>query len=687
LTSGKIFFIALLAFLLAAAESRSGTQDTTLVRRLFEKGNQYINGPSDSLIHYYEKALGLIRENLETLHSGNEKNPELQNAFRELEIRALIELGIEHFFQSNYEKSLSFYFQALEQARTMEDVELISECYSEIGIVYKNQGKYDEALEYYDNALKYARQTHDTSWIASCHVNVGNVYKEKGYFTMALSYYMMALEDLEPLGHNRRVAACYQNIGDIYRIQLDFVKSLDYYSRSLQLALETEDLVREKDCYLNIGNVYFLLDQYRLARDYYNKAYDLFQQLGYSHELDNCYILIADTYLAEGNLELATDLYNQALDIAYAEKDLTTRAETLEKLGVLNLRKNNYTAAKEFSYDALAIAQQIGALEIQIRVQENISEILEQTGQEKEALQVYKEYSRLKDSLFSIEKFKAITEMDVKYETAKQQQQLELLEERTQVQQLKLSQRNRVYTATLIIVFLLGVLAYILHRNQRLKARHKAIELEQKLMRSQMNPHFIFNSLIAIQSYIYQKEAVKAGDYLAKFAELVRITLENSRAEFVPLEKELKMLNAYLELQSLRFEGKFTYDITLYPELVPDHFQIPPMMAQPFIENAIEHGIRHKKGNGMIAINFEKQNGCFLCRVEDDGIGRERAREVEKKRKHQSMATSITRERIEILTKKEKNRFTLKIVDLKDDAGSPSGTRVEFTMPFRQTDG
>lgn len=686
MTSGKIFYVALLVFLIAAVESRSSTEDTVRVRKLFEKGNQYINGPSDSLIHYYEKALVLIRENLEITEAGKRTNPDLQKTFRDLEIRALIELGIEYFFQSNYEKSLSFYFQALERAKDINDIELISECYSEIGIVYKNQGKYDEALEFYDNALKFAQQTYDTSWIASCRVNIGNVYKEKGYFTMALNNYMRALEDLEPLGHDRRIAACYQNIGDIYRIQLDFVKSLDYYSRALQLALQTEDLVREKDCYLNIGNVYYLLDQYKLARDYYNKAYDLFQQLGYSHELDNCYILIGDTYLAEGKLNQAIDLYNQALDIAYAEKDLTTRSETLERLGAIHLLKKNYEKAKEYSYDALAIAREIGALEIQIRIQKNLSEILEQTGRENEALQVFKEYTRLKDSLFSIDKYKAITEMEVKYETAKQQQQLELLEERTQVQQLKLSRRNRVYTTSLIIVVLLGVLAYILNRNQRLKSRHKAIELEQKLMRSQMNPHFIFNSLIAIQSYIYQKEAVKAGDYLAKFADLVRITLENSRAEFVPLEKELKMLHAYLELQSLRFEDKFTYDITVFPELVQDQFQIPPMMAQPFIENAIEHGIRHKKGHGVINIGFEKQNGYFLCRVEDDGVGRERAKEVEKKRKHQSMATSITRERIEILSKREKIRFGLQITDLKDDSGIPSGTRVEFTMPFRALD-
>lgn len=198
-----------------------------------------------------------------------------------------------------------------------------------------------------------------------------------------------------------------------------------------------------------------------------------------------------------------------------------------------------------------------------------------------------------------------------------------------------------------------------------------------------MNPHFIFNSLIAIQSYIYKQDAVQAGDYLAKFADLIRITLENSRVEYVPLEKELKMLNAYLELQALRFENKFQYNLNVDNKLSVSQLQIPPMLAQPFIENAIEHGIRHKVDKGLIEISLKKTEECMLWRVEDDGIGRVNARKVNKNKVHQSMATSITRERLEILSKRNKGKFDFQIIDKYDDTGSAKGTLVILQMPFR----
>jgi len=662
------------------------THDTTRIKILFEMGNLFINGPSDSLIYYYEKALRIVRNNLAHLNLQKDTTSDLYLAYRNFEIRVLIEFGIEYFFRSEYEKALENYFEALEIGERIGDIDLISECYSEIGIVYKNQGKFDLALEHYSFSLDYAKQTSDSSWIASCKVNIGNVYKEKGYLTIALNYYLDALKTLEDLDHERRISACYQSIGDIYRKQLDYFKALDYYSKSLQLAIRTLDKVRETACYMNIGYVYFHLDQYEVARDYYNKAWELYKQSGYSHELDDCFILIGDTYMAEEKYIQAVDFYDQALEISTVEQDLTRRAEILGKLGIIYKQKQEYQKAIAQTEQGLLIAEEVGALDLVMEGTENLSEIYERLGWDKKALAGYKNFARLKDSMFNAEKYRAITEMEVKYESAKKEQQLAMLEERNQVQMLKLSWRNRLYFSSLLMLGLIGILAYILFRNQRLKTRHRAIELEQKLMRSQMNPHFIFNSLIAIQSYIYKQEAVKAGDYLAKFADLIRITLENSREEFVPLDKELKMLNAYLELQILRFEDKFTFAIEVKSDIESSMLKIPPMMAQPFIENAIEHGIRHKDEKGYIVIVFEKSDGYIQCTVEDDGVGREKTMENAKKKTHQSMATSITRERLEILSRREKRKFEMNIVDLKKKNGQAAGTKVIFNTPLRIVD-
>ncbi|MDB4303324.1 tetratricopeptide repeat protein [Desulfosarcina sp.] len=659
-------------------------EDTTRVKLLFEMGNLFINGPSDSLLFYYGKALEIIQQNLNEYLKNEDANQEIIKVYRYFEIRAWIEFGIENFFQSDYSKALSYYFNALEAARFHGDVGLISECNSEIGIVYKNQGKFDLALQYYEQALEQAKQTTDTSWVASCQINIGNVYKEKGYLTIAQKYYMEALVIVEELGHERRVSACYQNIGDVYNKQRDYNIALEYYSRSLELAKKTNDKVREMICYLNIAYVYVNMAQYRIARGYLNKAIVLYDETGYQHELDNCYILMGDTYLDEKDFTTAIDYYNRALKLSRLENDKTSIAEIEGKLGTAYMEINDNQKALQYFISSLEVADTIGSLLLMLEANARLSQFYEDANQLGKAIHYHKEHDRLKDSLFNAEKYRAIMEMEVKYNSEKKEQELALLKEKHEVQKLKLNRRNRVYITSLIGISLLLVIIYVLFRNRQLKAVHRSIELEQKLMRSQMNPHFIFNSLIAIQSYIYKKEAVKAGDYLARFAELIRITLENSREEFVLLAKEIKMLNAYLELQELRFENKFDYQIETGQGMDTSSTMIPPMMAQPFIENAIEHGLRHKSSKGYVKITFRQEIEFIECTVEDNGVGREKSKELSQRKEHKSMATSITTERLKILSKKAKQKFTFEIIDIADQTSATVGTRVIFSIPFRK---
>jgi tetratricopeptide (TPR) repeat protein len=647
-------------------------------------GYEYIDGPSDSLLSYFGNALEIINNNLEKHLYVNNPNYELIKLYRNYKIRVKIEFGIEYFFRSDYPKALGYYYEALEEAKLQEDVALLSECYSEIGIVYKNQGKYDLALEYYDQALTLAKQTTDSSWVASCQVNIGNVYKVKGYLTIAQKYYMDALHILEPLKHDKRISQCYQNIGDIYHKQRDFKIALEYYSKSLELAKKHNYTLSEFTCYLNIGYVYVSMGKYVPARDFLNRAITLFEESGYQHEIDNAYILLGDTYFYEEDFNTAIEYYNKALQISMLENDKTSLAEIKGKLGQAYLQTNNPQKALHNFQNSLEEADSIGSLILLIDANLNLSEFYETKNQSSKAIVYYKEYCRLKDSLFNAEKYKSITEMEVKYQTEKRENEMALLTERNEVQKLKLDRRNRVYFTSLTGIGLILIIAYILLRNRQLRATHKSIELEQKLMRSQMNPHFIFNSLIAIQSYIYKQEAVKAGDYLARFAELIRITLENSKEEFVLLEKEIKMLKAYLELQNLRFEHKFEYKLSFPEENDPTTILIPPMMAQPFIENSIEHGLRHRKTKGFIKIKFIIQDNYFICKVEDNGVGREKSKELNKKKDHKSMATSITKERLRILSRKGKQKFTLNIIDLFDDQSRAMGTKVVFNIPFKK---
>jgi len=669
------------------AEFIQAVDDTTKVRVLFELGDIFIDGPSDSLMHYYSNSLIIIKENLLRLENVTDKNDlEEFHQFKQLELRVYIEFGIEYFFRSDYTKALNYYFKALYIAEELDDKEIISECHSEIGIVYKNQGKYDLALKHNEEALFFAAYINDSSWTAACYANQGTIYLKKGYFTLALNNYLRALRTFENLGHKRRMGACYLNIGKIYAGHLDFDQALDYYNHALDIANETGDNVSKTDNYLSMGKAYLFQKKYTIARDYLNLALQTLKETGYSHGLDDCYTSIGHTYRMEHMYEKAKEFYEKSLELSTFENDLPGIANSYNDLAQIEYMKNDFSAALDFANRSLEKARESGNLNALKEAYSMLAEINEQLQDDKKALEFYKLYSVIKDSLFSESKYKSIREAEAKFETEKKEQQLALLTKKNELQQLKLSRRYNLLIVSAVGILLILMISYLLIRQNRIKAKHKAIELEQRLLRSQMNPHFIFNSLIAIQSYIYKKEPVLAGDYLAKFAELVRLTLENSRVEFVLLDSEIKTLKAYLELQVLRFENKFEYAIDVDENISIEHMMMPPMFTQPFIENAIEHGLRHKQDKGYLKIGyFLKSDRCIVITIEDDGVGREKARDIETKKQHQSLAISITKERLSILHKKYNYKFLLEVIDLKDKYGHPSGTKIRIALPYKLT--
>jgi LytS/YehU family sensor histidine kinase len=211
-------------------------------------------------------------------------------------------------------------------------------------------------------------------------------------------------------------------------------------------------------------------------------------------------------------------------------------------------------------------------------------------------------------------------------------------------------------------------------------------DLEQKALRLQMNPHFIFNSLNAIQNFVIINDTDKAVNYLAKFSHLMRMILANSIQSYIPLKDELKALTYYMDLEKLRFDNKFEYTLKIDPSIDAEFIEVPPMLLQPYVENAIIHGIVHIDGNGELMIDIKKKKDSLVCIIQDNGIGREKAAELREqsgiKRKPRGMM--ITQERLEILSKQSKRGFSVRVIDLTDDMRKATGTRVEITIQFRE---
>ncbi len=244
-----------------------------------------------------------------------------------------------------------------------------------------------------------------------------------------------------------------------------------------------------------------------------------------------------------------------------------------------------------------------------------------------------------------------------------------------------------------LIVFALGAIAFFAVRyrinqlNARLALETALADSERKALRLQMNPHFVFNALDAISGFIFKNEPKEAVKYLTSFAKLMRLTLESSRQTTVPLQNELQLLKNYIALEQLRFGHSFEYAFEVDDDVDPYEVNIPPMLLQPFVENAILHGLRHKKeGEGMLIISFTLNQDKLLCMIRDNGVGREKSRELNAKRGKSSLATSITEERIALLSKSLGQPVSFEIVDLKDEAGTATGTEVRITFPQLASD-
>ena len=274
------------------------------------------------------------------------------------------------------------------------------------------------------------------------------------------------------------------------------------------------------------------------------------------------------------------------------------------------------------------------------------------------------------------------------FEIEQQQEQKEI--EISQLQTQKTTQRNYyLMGGVLLVLIVLGIISrlrYIRKMDKELLTtnfKKQLAQAETKALRAQMNPHFIFNSLNSINSFIIARKHDIASDYLIKFSKLIRLILDNSRSEIISLEKELETLKIYVILENARFKNKFNCIYDIAEDIDTNSTMIPPMLLQPFVENAIWHGLMQKESPGAITIAIRQENEDFLnISITDDGIGREKAAELKSKSAtHKSHGLKVTSQRIEMMNKLNSSGAKVNITDLKDEQGHATGTRVELIIP------
>ena len=328
------------------------------------------------------------------------------------------------------------------------------------------------------------------------------------------------------------------------------------------------------------------------------------------------------------------------------------------------------------------MSDSLGALNEIMKVSNNLSTLYAETHNYEKALFQYQKSVRAKDSLFSDEKTREIARKEFDYEQDKKDVLV-----KADLRRQKIIQNAIITGAAVLILFSFIIFMFYKRRRDAVQKQKETSlnlqvsETEMKALRSQMNPHFIFNALNSIQTFIMSHQPDDANDYLVKFSKLMRLILENSQYSEVSLKEDMKALELYMELESIRQAHPFSYEFHVDEQVDTEETNIPPLILQPFVENSIWHGFQNKKEPGKIDIFIARRNNMLFIAVEDNGTGRSAVQDTVAIGK-ESLGLKLTQERLNLINQQMKTNAGFLIIDLFTKENIPSGTRVELLLPL-----
>ena len=557
-----------------------------------------------------------------------------------------------------------------------------------MGVVNAKIEKYYDAIEYYKKSLNIKYQLNDTAGIAGTLANMGNIYFLWGKYKEAFQYQQKALYLYEMIDNQQGIAACMNHLGTIYENWNDFKSALNYYNTALELQKNINDYKGVANTLNNLGNLLNKMNFYEEALVKYEQAIEINTKennlKGVASSLNN----IGTIYTKLGNYNLARKYYSQALSISKQINSDYEITVNLYAIGNNYVNLKNYNKALPFFKKSLQIATENNLRELMSDNYKALSIVYSFLGMYDNAYKNLYNYNLIKDSIFSRDIHRQITEIKTRYETEKKQKEIELLKRNILINQLKADKREQQWQLKLFILLALTIFIVLIVLSTlillRLNHRRKLIIAEQKALRAQMNPHFIFNAMNSIQSLIVSRNNEAARKYLNRFSKLMRTILENSQKSTVKLNEELNSLMLYLEIEQLRFEHNFKYIINIDEKINCDDINLPPMLIQPLIENAIQHGLLPLDSkDGLLQLNFDLIGGDSLkITIKDNGIGRAKSAEINKKRfNHVSTGMKNIQERILLLKKIYKGKINFKVIDIIDENYNGAGTIVEIILP------
>ncbi|MGY8914833.1 MAG: tetratricopeptide repeat-containing sensor histidine kinase, partial [Flavobacteriales bacterium] len=597
--------------------------------------------------------------------------------------------------KSNIEKSLDFITKSILQLGNNGDKRQMAESLSTLGEIYHYHKQYDLAITNYLDAQRNKPSL-------KTKILLGKAYLMNKDYKQAEDVFSSLTKEINTIPYQK--VEIFESLGDAKMGLGKNGEALRNYNLGLELAKQHLITPKMTDLNSKIGNAYAQDNKMEQAAEFYDSSLELASKQAPQRAVQEKE-KVADFYNQKSQYSAEIELRKKSLDElnkipkSKASKNRLTTTDTITaqrinyKIANAYIAQDKLTEAIPFLQQSIKEADAEDDLVVQKDATRKLSEVYKYKGEFSKALETYQQYVSVVDTLYVRKEQEISRAARFNREIAAKQSRISGLEQERELSQSKydlalteqelIAENNKrqiwVIYSLVFGLLLMGLVVFFFYRsNKQQKLANNLLAL--KSLRSQMNPHFIFNALNSVNNYIAKSDERSANRFLSDFSMLMRSVLENSEEDFIPLSKELDLLELYMKLEHSRFPDKFEYQLYVDEKIEIDKFQIPPMLLQPYIENAIWHGLRYKEEKGFLKIEVhQKEESELLISISDDGIGRKKSGELKtsNQMKQESKGMGNIKKRISILNDMYKDRISVTISDLFENE---TGTKVELRL-------
>lgn len=530
--------------------------------------------------------------------------------------------------------------------------------YSEKGKQFSKLQKDREAVTNFEKALTLFKNTNNDKEVAKTLLNLGTsnafILKKE----IALEQLLKSLELCKSLKNDKLKALVYNELAHIHYLYKDFDKAINYTLEAAEIQKIKKDTLNLSITYNNMAVIYKNIQDLSNALKYNTMSLSLNIDMQDDNAIAKSLNNLGQVFELSGNAKEAIAYYLKAAKLNESLQILNSNP--LKNLGSIYLRTNEIEKAKTFYLKALQIENQLGTISKRKDIYNMLLNISIQNKNFEKSLLYQEKREQLYLEEIAFENNEKVRLIENQYQLAVTEIELE--------KEKNSNDKNRIiFIAAFLMLLLIALFIFQKNRNRKLKLEHEKMRLEQKVLRSQMSPHFIFNALTAIQNSLLDNDSIKSATYISRFSKLLRNIFDSIQYNEILLVDEMDTLQNYIDIQKLRFKDKFNYFVNISEKVDINMVEIPPLLIQPLLENAIEHGFKNKKEKGEITLSIFNESNQTCYKIKDNGNGFKKNKKLSK-----IHAIDIFKKRLMLRGFNEEKTFTI--------TTSSKGTIIKFCL-------